>query len=173
MGFGQGLQPAASSTAKTQADLVAERIEAKPDMMEEDVAYPGLQKIHLMGEGELVQFFTTVLKSRVFVRELELTLGEEYVMTQKQVNIPKSNLLHTMEFGDVARVLTMALAVGGDNCIGFKAVISTDKEGTITSKLYTRTANKAVHGPIYNSDGEVESEGDPEFCPKMTITSKP
>ena len=171
MGFGVGSQP--SATAKTQADLVAERIEAKPDLLEEEVTFPGLQKIHLMGEGELIEFFTTVLKSRVFVRELELTLGEEYAMTEKQVSVPKSNLLHTMEFGDVARVLTMTLAAGGESCIGFRAVISVDKEGTITSKVYTRTANKPVCGPTYDSAGNVAEEGDSEFSPRMMITSKP
>jgi hypothetical protein len=171
MGFGAASQP--SATAKTQADLVAERVEAKPDLLEEEVVFPGLQKIHLMGEGELVEFFTTILKSRVFIRELNLTLGEDYESTEKQVNIPKSNLLHTMEFGDVARVLTMALAAGGENCIGFRAVINVDKEGNITSQLYTRSTGKPVHGPIFDAVGNVEVEGDPEFCPKMTITSKP
>jgi hypothetical protein len=172
MGFGVGTQQP-SAMAKTQADLVAERVEAKPDLLEEEVTYPGLQKIHLMGEGELMEFFTTVLKSRVFVRELDLTLGDAYESTEKQVNVPKSNLLHTMEFGDVARVLVMALASGGENCIGFRAVISVDKEGEITSKLYVRTANKPVHGPTYDSAGNIDVEGDPEFSPKMKITSKP
>jgi hypothetical protein len=171
MVFGVGTSP--SQTAKTQDDLVAERTEAKPDLLEEEVAFPGLQKIHLMSEGEMIQFFTTILKSRVFVRELDLTLGEDYKYTEKQVSIPKSNQLHLLEFGDVARVLTMALATGGENCIGFKAVITMDKEEKITSKLYVKVANKPVHGPIYDAVGEVEVEGDPEFSPKMTITSKP
>lgn len=171
MGFGVGVNPPA--TAKTQADLVAERVEAKPDLLVEEVTFPGLQKIHLMGEGEIIEFFTTVLKSRVFVRELELTLGEGYSITEKQVNIPKSNQLHTMEFGDVARVLTMALAAGGENCVGFKAVITVDKEGNIGSRLFVRTTSGSVHGPIYDPAGNVEVEGDPEFSPKMIITSKP
>jgi hypothetical protein len=171
MGFGVGSQP--SATAKTQADLVAERIEAKPDLLVEEVTFPGLQKIHLMGEGELIEFFTTVLKSRVFVRELELTLGEDYKCTEKQVNVPKSNSLATMEFGDVARVLVMALAAGGDACIGFKAVITVDKEGNIGSKVFVKTTDGPVHGPIYDPAGNVEVEGDPEFSPRMTVTSKP
>ena len=67
----------------------------------------------------------------------------------------------------------MALASGGDNCIGFKAVIDINKEGDISSKLYIKTASKPVHGPIYDNQGNVEVEGDPEFKPKMVVTSKP
>lgn len=171
MGFGVTAPP--GGMAKTQADLVAERVEAKPDLLVEEITLPGLQKIHLMHEGDLVEFFTTVLKSRVFIRELELTLGKDYESIEKQITIPRSNQLHTMEFGDVARVLTMALAAGGESCIGFRAVISTDKEGLITSELYSRTTKKPVCGPIYDDAGNVEVEGDPEFSPAITVTSKP
>jgi hypothetical protein len=171
MGFGGTAAP--SDMAKTQADIVAERIEAKPKMIEEEVVFPGLQKIHLMGEGELVEFLTMILKSRVFIRELSLTLGEDYKCTEKQITIPKSNMLHTLSFSDVARVLTMALASGGDTCIGFRAIINVDKEGDIASRLYCRTTDKPVHGPMFDEDGNVMAEGDPEFSPKMVITSKP
>ena len=162
-----------SQMAKTQADLVAESMEAKPKLVDEEVVFPGLQKIHLMGERELVEFFTMVLKSRVHIRELSLVLGDDYQYTEKQVNVPKSNMLHTLEFGDVARVLTMALASGGSNCVGFRAIISTDKEGDIASKVYVRTTKEPVHGPQFDDKGNLIMEGDSEFCPKLTVTSKP
>jgi hypothetical protein len=171
MGFGVTNNP--SQMAKTQDDIVAERIDAKPDLLEEEITFPGLHKIHLMGEGELIGFLTTVLKSRQLSRELDLTLGVDYKQTEKQVTVPRSSLLHTLEFGDAARVLAMALAAGGENCIGFRATINTSKDGVISSKLYVKTANKPPIGPTYDAQGNIEAEGDPEFEPRMILTSKP
>lgn len=162
-----------SQMAKTQQDLVAERTEAKPDVLEEEMHLPGLPKIHLMEESELIQFFTMVLKSRPRIREINLTLGEGYEQTQKQVTVPKSNQLHVLAFEEVARVLVMALASGGKNCLGFKAVISSEGDGKISSKLYVRVANKAIHGPVFDENDNVAEEGDPEFDPKLIITCKP
>ena len=171
MGFGTISNP--SEMAKTQDDLVAERVKAKPDIIEEEMDLPGLPNIHLMGEGELINFLTTALKTRRNVRGMELTLGEDYEQTEKQITIPKSNTLHSLEYGDVARVLAMALAAGGENCIGFRTVTVVDSEGEISSRLYTKTAKKPPIGPSFDAKGSLVSEGDSEFCPKMILISKP
>jgi len=163
----------ASPMAKTQDDVVAERTEAKPDLLEEEVNYPGLPQVHLMGEGDLVDFFTMVLKSRIFIREVDLTLGKAYNCTEKQITLPKSSILHTLEFAEAARVFVMALAAGGDNCLGFRAVIVPDQEGNVTSKLYLKTADKPVVGPTYDNDGAMDTMGDEEFKPVLKLVSKP
>jgi hypothetical protein len=168
-----GKTTSAMQSARTQDDLVAERIEAKPDLLEEDVEFPGLQMVHLMTEGELIDFFTMVLKSRLHIRQVELTLGENYKTTEKQVTVPKSDRLHSMEFGEAARVLVMALGAGGDNCIGFRASIAADREGNISSKLYVKVADKKAHGPTFDEAGNEDIPGDPEFDPRLVITSKP
>jgi len=170
MGFGV---TSGGSGATTQNDIVDERTESKPNLSDEELFLPGLPQIHTMSEGEMVEFFTTVLKTRTMIRGVELTLGEGYTFTERQSSVPRSNLLHSMGFADAANVLTMALASGGDNCIGFKATIDVDKEGSIMSRIWVKIADKPVHGPVFNKAGEVELEGDKEFNPKLTVTFKP
>lgn len=170
MGFG-GNTP--SALAKTQADIVAESIEAKPDLLDEDMSLPGLPQIHLMSESQLMGFFETVLKTRPLIRKIELTLGKDYNTTERQVAIPNSDKLHSLSFKDVARVLTMSLAAGGEACLGFKAVISTNEQQEVSSKLYIKTADKPVVGHTYDEKGEIVEYGDEEFNPQLIVTCKP
>lgn len=162
-----------SPTAKTQDDLVAERTPANPDTLEEEMDLPGLANIHLMGEGELINFLTMALKIRRNIRGIDLTLGEDYKQTEKQITIPKSSSLHSLEYGNVARVLAMALVSGGENCIGFRSAITMDKEGKVSSILYAKTAKKPPIGPAFDDRGNLTAEGDPEFSPRLILTSKP
>ena len=171
MGF--GIENNSGSSAKTQADLVNERMQSKPKLENEEMFSPGLPQIHTMGESALIAFFTMILKSRTSVRSLDLTLGSTYECTERLSSVPRSNTLHTLGVEDVARTLTMALAQGGGQCVGFRAVIESDSDGEVISRIFLKIASKDVHGPTFNAAGEVELEGDPEFAPQLYLGYRP
>jgi hypothetical protein len=169
MGF--GVSGGVISGAKTQADLVAERTPIKPENLQESVTPPGLPLIHEMDSADLIAFFTMVLKSRTAIREVDLTLGEDYKYTEKRSSVPNADRLHTLEFGDVARVFASALSVD-PKIVGFRAIITMDQENNIQSKVFVKIGEKETNGPEYDTNGTLVKEGDKEFNPKLVITYK-
>lgn len=154
--------------AKTQDDLVAADTELLPARMEEDMDHlPGLKKIHLMQEGELIGFFKMILKSRMYIREVELCMGE-YDYKEEQMRIPGATSLHTDSTDDVARTFAQAIA-SSENTIGFKATIDRSRDGATFSKLMVKLANEPVDVPTEWAQDGTPQNGDDKFSPTLTM----
>ena len=154
--------------AKTQDDLVASDTPSMPPRMEEEMGHlPGLRKIHLMQEGELIGFFKMILKSRMFVREVELSLGD-YEYTEEQARIPGANNLHADSTDDIARTFAQVLA-SSEQVIGFKATIDRSRENQVYSKLMIRLATEEVKTPTeWDHDG-TPKDADEKFNPSLKL----
>ena len=161
MGF-NSTGSALNSTAKTQADLVAERIEAKPEILTEDIETPGIAVMHEMSDTELVDFLAMVLKMRRNIFTVEITLGEEFKQTERQANVPNSGALHMLEYREVAQVLALALR-SGDQVMGLRAQVSTTGNATegATSRIFLKESTEEI---------DPKSE---KFLPVLRLTYKP
>jgi hypothetical protein len=173
MNFGKTHLSDVGSWAKNQKDIVESKIEAIPDIYEEDIQFPGLGQIHLMSDKELVNFFSMVLKARGDVSKVELTLGESYEQKEKQIRVPRSDQLSSIEVAEAARVMTMALVNTEENVIGLTLEISMGPQNVPQSILKVKVSPQTITGPSSWDKNGKALDGDPEFSPRMRIWYSP
>lgn len=158
------------STAKTQDDLVREQTEAKPESAVEEIALPALSMIHTLSEGDMVEFFNTVLKLRPTIRLIEFSLGDDYITKDIPSRVPNSSMIHILSRGDLAKVFVACL--GSDaKMVGFRAEVTQDNQGVQRSSMTLRIGTTSPRGPTFDAKGNILEAGDKEFNPKLRLVS--
>lgn len=153
-----------STSDKTQADIVAREGIMKPEVVVEELDMPAFRKEAERGplemsEADLVRLFTTILKSRIYAREIEFTLGEDYETKEVTTNVPKANKLAELSFLEVAELLVNAMG-RNPRTVGFRSVVER-KDDKTTSSVFLKVADKEP------------SRKDPEYKPICKVTSSP
>lgn len=156
MGFG--------SEDRSQEDIVAREGVERPESVTEELNMPAFdpkaEKGPLeMSESELVKLFTTILKSRIYMNEMEFTLGEAYETKEVVANVTKSGQIAELSFLEVAELLVYAMSQNS-KAVGFRSIVER-KDDKTTSKVFLKVADKKP------------SRQDKEYKPVCRLTYSP